>query len=95
LIKQFLSHYGFGISSAFPAITWDVRGICLYFICGRPVDPSRSYDYPVILWLILAMAFNTVPSYEPVTASNMNYSIVVMGGWLAAVWCDPFLYLGP
>jgi amino acid transporter len=35
-----------------------------------------------ICWLILAIVFSTFPSVRPVTAQNMNYSIVVMGGWL-------------
>jgi len=33
-------------------------------------------------WLIFAMIFSTLPSYEPVTAQNMNYSTVVLGGWV-------------
>ena len=36
-----------------------------------------------ICWLVLAMVFSTFPSIQPVTAQNMNYSVVVMGGWLA------------
>ena len=28
------------------------------------------------------MIFSTFPNYEPVNAQNMNYSIVVMSGWL-------------
>jgi choline transport protein len=35
-----------------------------------------------VLWLIFAMIFSTFPSFEPVTAQNMNYSVVVMFGWL-------------
>jgi choline transport protein len=35
-----------------------------------------------ICWLVFAMMFSTFPSFEPVTAQNMNYSTVVMGGWL-------------
>ena len=33
-------------------------------------------------WLAFAMVFSMFPSYQPVTPQNMNYSIVVMGGWL-------------
>ncbi|KAH8813353.1 amino acid transporter-like protein [Xylogone sp. PMI_703] len=33
-------------------------------------------------WLILAMVFSTFPSYMPVAPQNMNYCVVVMGGWL-------------
>jgi choline transport protein len=43
---------------------------------------GRVLNVVAILWLLLAMVFSTFPSYEPVTAQNMNYSIVVMGGWL-------------
>lgn len=35
-----------------------------------------------VAWLILAMVFSTFPTLMPVTAQNMNYSIVVMSGWL-------------
>ncbi|RDW73146.1 amino acid transporter-like protein [Coleophoma cylindrospora] len=35
-----------------------------------------------IFWLSIAMIFSMFPSIQPVTAVNMNYSIVVMGGWL-------------
>ncbi|TVY81513.1 Choline transport protein [Lachnellula suecica] len=34
-------------------------------------------------WLLLAAVFSTFPSVQPVTAQNMNYSSVVMVGWLA------------
>lgn len=36
-----------------------------------------------ILWLIFAMIFSTFPSFQPVTAQNMNYSTVVLAGWVA------------
>lgn len=35
-----------------------------------------------ILWGTLAMLFSMFPSYQPVTPENMNYSSVVMGGWV-------------
>ncbi|KAL2068425.1 hypothetical protein VTL71DRAFT_16523 [Oculimacula yallundae] len=35
-----------------------------------------------IAWLMLIMVFSTFPNFQPVTAENMNYCIVVMGGWL-------------
>jgi len=35
-----------------------------------------------ILWGVLAIIFSAFPIYEPVTAINMNYSIVVFGGWI-------------
>jgi amino acid transporter len=46
-----------------------------------------------IIWLTVAMVFSTFPSYQPVTPENMNYSVVVMGGWmvLGAVY---FLFWG-
>ncbi|KAK5064746.1 hypothetical protein LTR84_000580 [Exophiala bonariae] len=36
-----------------------------------------------IIWLIFAMIFSTFPSLQPVTAQNMNYSTVVLAGWVA------------
>ncbi|KAH7079521.1 amino acid permease [Paraphoma chrysanthemicola] len=33
-------------------------------------------------WLILAMVFSTFPTFMPVTPQNMNYSTVVMVGWV-------------
>ncbi|KAF2135632.1 uncharacterized protein K452DRAFT_172152 [Aplosporella prunicola CBS 121167] len=35
------------------------------------------------LWLLLAIVFSMFPSYQPVTAQNMNYSTVVLSGWVA------------
>jgi choline transport protein len=35
-----------------------------------------------ICWLVFAMIFSTFPNFEPVNAQNMNYSTVVLGGWL-------------
>ena len=37
-----------------------------------------------VLWLIFAMIFSTFANYEPVNAQNMNYSVVVMSGWLVS-----------
>lgn len=36
-----------------------------------------------ICFLVVSIVFSTFPSVRPVTAQNMNYSVVVMGGWLA------------
>lgn len=36
-----------------------------------------------IVWMTVAMVFSSFPSAMPVTAQNMNYSVVVMAGWLA------------
>ncbi|KAF3045969.1 hypothetical protein E8E12_009361 [Didymella heteroderae] len=33
-------------------------------------------------WLVLCIVFSTFPTFMPVTPQNMNYSIVVMVGWL-------------
>jgi amino acid transporter len=33
-------------------------------------------------WLVLAIIFSTFPTVMPVTAQNMNYSTVVMVGWV-------------
>ncbi|CAG9982344.1 unnamed protein product [Clonostachys byssicola] len=35
-----------------------------------------------IVWMIVAIIFSTFPILMPVTSTNMNYSIVVMIGWL-------------
>lgn len=53
-----------------------------------------------LLWGTLAMIFSMFPSYQPVTPQNMNYSSVVMGGWvmLGAVYYIVFQrrsYKGP
>ena len=53
-----------------------------------------------LLWGTLAMLFSMFPSYQPVTPANMNYSSVVMGGWvvLGAVYYVVFQrksYEGP
>ncbi|KKY16533.1 putative amino acid transporter [Diplodia seriata] len=37
-----------------------------------------------VAWLAVAMVFSTFPSVRPVTPQNMNYSVVVLGGWVAA-----------
>ncbi|KAK7725620.1 hypothetical protein SLS57_003685 [Botryosphaeria dothidea] len=33
-------------------------------------------------WLVVAMVFSTFPGAMPVTAGNMNYASVVLGGWV-------------
>jgi amino acid transporter len=35
-----------------------------------------------IIWMIVVMIFSLFPTSLPVTAKNMNYSIVVFGGWM-------------
>lgn len=43
---------------------------------------GKIINWVAIGWLVLAMVFSTFPSYMPVTPQNMNYCILVMGGWL-------------
>ncbi|KAF9876393.1 hypothetical protein CkaCkLH20_06336 [Colletotrichum karsti] len=35
-----------------------------------------------LVWMVVVIIFSTFPSAMPVTPQNMNYSIVVMSGWL-------------
>ncbi|OLN86253.1 Choline transport protein 6 [Colletotrichum chlorophyti] len=35
-----------------------------------------------LIWMVVVIVFSTFPSALPVTPQNMNYSIVVMAGWL-------------
>ena len=69
--------------------------ICYMLIHGRPklghhVSGSFKLSKVVgvalnvisIAWLCLVIVFSTFPSVMPVTPQNMNYSIVVMAGWL-------------
>lgn len=51
-----------------------------YFKLSKAV--GTAVNVIAIVWLIVAMIFSTFPNYEPVTPENMNYSIVVMGGWM-------------
>lgn len=37
-----------------------------------------------LVWITVVVVFSTFPSAMPVTAQNMNYSIVVMSGWTVA-----------
>lgn len=53
-----------------------------------------------LAWGVLAIVFSTFPSSEPVTAQNMNYSIVVFGGWVISGYvyfllCQRKTYKGP
>lgn len=69
--------------------------IVYFMVYGRPKFTARDYGVfklPKSLglalnllscaWLILAMVFSTFPIFMPVTPQNMNYSIVVMVGWV-------------
>ncbi|KAF4630991.1 hypothetical protein G7Y89_g7142 [Cudoniella acicularis] len=50
------------------------------FQLGRIMGPITNLI--AICWLVVATVFSTLPSVEPVTPQNMNYSTVVMAGWL-------------
>jgi len=43
---------------------------------------GKIINVVAMVWLIFAMVFSTFPSYQPVTPANMNYSVVVLGGWI-------------
>lgn len=45
-----------------------------------------------IIWMIVVMIFSTFPSVMPVDSQNMNYSSVVMVGWLVV---GVVYYMGP
>lgn len=51
------------------------------FKMGRTVGMVTNVI--ALLWLVLAMFFSVWPNFYPVTADNMNYSIVVLTGWVA------------
>lgn len=52
------------------------------FKLGRLAGPIANAVS--LAWIALVVVFSTFPSSMPVTPQNMNYSIVVMAGWLAA-----------
>lgn len=69
--------------------------ILYMMICGRKNIKKSQYgpfklgdklglvvNIVSVVWLVVAIVFCTFPSVQPVTAQNMNYSVVVMGGWL-------------
>jgi len=69
--------------------------IVYFMIYGRPKFAAHEFGVfkmpkPVGLalnilacaWLVLAMVFSTFPTIMPVTPQNMNYSTVVMVGWV-------------
>jgi choline transport protein len=68
------------------------------FSMGLVVGPV--VNLVAVAWLIVAMIFSMFPSVEPVTPQNMNYAVVVMGGWLTLGTVYFFLfgrkkYVGP
>lgn len=53
-----------------------------------------------LIWLLVAIFFSTWPNFYPVTAVNMNYSVVVLAGWVSfgAVYyvvSGRHIYIGP
>ncbi|KAF9691162.1 hypothetical protein EKO04_010592 [Ascochyta lentis] len=69
--------------------------IVYFMIHGRPKMAAHEFGFfkmPKSLglglnllscaWLVLAIVFSTFPTFMPVTAQNMNYSTVVMVGWV-------------
>ncbi|EME42142.1 hypothetical protein DOTSEDRAFT_175003 [Dothistroma septosporum NZE10] len=42
---------------------------------------GSTINATALLWGAIAMVFSMFPSYQPVTAQNMNYASVVLGGW--------------
>lgn len=69
--------------------------IIYFMIYGRPNLAAHEYGafriakglgLPINLlacaWLVLAIVFSTFPTFMPVTPQAMNYSVVVMVGWV-------------
>jgi choline transport protein len=69
--------------------------IVYFMVYGRPKLARHEYGFfkmPNALglglnlvscaWLVLCIVFSTFPTIMPVTPQNMNYSTVVMGGWV-------------
>ena len=69
--------------------------IVYMLVCGRRKLPASEYgpfklgkvggmvvNVVAILWLVFAIVFSTFPNFQPVTAQNMNYSTVVLAGWV-------------
>ncbi|KAF6818210.1 amino acid transporter [Colletotrichum plurivorum] len=44
-----------------------------------------------LVWMTVVVIFSTFPSTQPVTLQNMNYSTVVMAGWLVSGLCYYFI----
>lgn len=73
-----------------------VLPICYMLVHGRPSLLSTADYGPFrlgrvfgticnvvsVIWLIISIVFSTFPSAMPVTAETMNYSSVVMAGWM-------------
>ncbi|KAK7931777.1 hypothetical protein PG985_002489 [Apiospora marii] len=50
------------------------------FKLGRGL--GRALNVVSLVWMTVAIVFSTFPTAMPVTPENMNYSIVVLAGWL-------------
>lgn len=50
------------------------------FRLGRRL--GRVLNVLSLIWMTVAIIFSTFPTAVPVTPQNMNYSIVVLAGWL-------------
>ncbi|KAF4449345.1 amino acid permease [Fusarium albosuccineum] len=50
------------------------------FKLGSVVGPVANVIS--LVWIVVVIVFSTFPTTMPVTPQNMNYSIVVMAGWL-------------
>ncbi|CEI66168.1 hypothetical protein FVEN_g4431 [Fusarium venenatum] len=50
------------------------------FRLGRVAGPMLNVIS--LIWIIVVVVFSAFPSVMPVTAQNMNYSTVVMAGWI-------------
>jgi choline transport protein len=73
-----------------------VLPIAYMVVYGRSPSPHRTVRFGpfrlgkwgvvvnivALLWGTLAMLFSMFPSFQPVSLGNMNYSSVVMGGWV-------------
>lgn len=73
-----------------------VLPICYMLVHGRPSLLSAADYGPFrlgrgfgvlcnvvsVVWLVVSIVFSTFPSAMPVTAATMNYSSVVMAGWM-------------
>lgn len=50
------------------------------FKLGRLLGPVMNVVS--LIWMTVVVIFSTFPTMMPVTAQNMNYSIVVLSGWI-------------
>ncbi|RGP60207.1 amino acid permease [Fusarium sporotrichioides] len=67
---------------------------CMLFFGRRTLSPTDYGPFKLnrlsgmvcntvaLVWSIVAVIFSTFPTQMPVTETNMNYSIVIMAGWI-------------